>query len=293
MFNLSRGILKQLNDRGLINETFKNSSGKNVSKIMLRDFDKPLIVKIMSISCDESKLIIKVKLFDGLDFLDSYLHESLWCNLSDFEHFFHKENKHLIVDEQRISIGTVFILSEYTFKDVTLIDYFIIKDMFMILKYSSIGWDHVYSFKQTNLVKHLELKKVHPSGEFKNLYDGLSKLKDLSMKKEGCFVKTMGVCYKEEDLKIITPKNKSAIKIKNFYICDQSTSEIKVSLWGKQAEEFSLMRGIIYLLLNVKLTNYLGNLALSIFQESSISEIKDDFQSNDGVNSLRKWWREK
>ena len=165
----------------------------------------------------------------------------------------------------------------------------------MILKYSSIGWDHVYSFKQTNLVKSLELKKVNPdpSGEFKNLYDGLSKIKDLSMKKEGCFVKTMGVCYKVEDLKIITPKNKSTIKIKNFYIYDQSMSEIKVSLWGKQAEEFSLRSGTIYLLLNVKLTNYLGNLALSIFQESSISEIKDDFQSNEAVNSLRKWWREK
>ena len=55
-------------------------------------------------------------------FLECGLDEDAWDCLSDFEKYFDKENTHVIRDDKRISLGSVLLICEYTFKDLDLDD---------------------------------------------------------------------------------------------------------------------------------------------------------------------------
>ena len=136
----------------------------------------------------------------------------------------------------------------------------------------------MYENKKENIVK------TKTSNEF-------IKLNQLKLKKEGVLLNVIGVVVSVDEIREITPKFKSPINLKNFYICDQ-TSEVKVSLWGKQAEHFCIKKGDIYMLNKVKLVNYNGSLGVSVLLESHITKIEENFDI-DEADELKKWWLEK
>ena len=103
----------------------------------------------------------------------------------------------------------------------------------------------------------------------------------------------MGIVTREDELREVVPKYKAPIKLKNFYICDESSDDIKVTLWGKQAEAFVFKRGQIYTFSKVKITNFNGVAGISVLLESIMNKIEDTMMtSNVEINGLRKWCQE-
>jgi len=123
--------------------------------------------------------------------------------------------------------------------------------------------------------------------------DNFYKLNELLFKKEGSVVNTIGIIVKEERLKEITPKFKSPIKLKNFFICDETLEETKVSLWGKQAESVVTTIGNVYVFKKVKIINYIGQIGISVVLESDIVKINDKFEHKSTVEKLENLLKEK
>ena len=105
-------------------------------------------------------------------------------------------------------------------------------------------------------------------------------------------VSTIGVISLVEDFKEIIPKNKSAIKIRNFFITDQTMPSVKVAVWGKQAEEFNFRVGNILILNKIKISHYNG-MSLSVQWETAMMKVEDDWDHIDEANELREWWTAK
>ena len=120
-------------------------------------------------------------------------------------------------------------------------------------------------------------------------YKHLIPLNEVSLKKENSFLNVIGIINKIDNLKTITPRQKEPIKLKNFYLIDQSKMEIRVAVWGKQAEEFQFNIGTILLLSKVKLTRF-GGVSLSIQWETNFVEIIKECTNNEVANDLRDWW---
>jgi len=118
-------------------------------------------------------------------------------------------------------------------------------------------------------------------------------LNDLRTKKEGSLVSAIGIVVREDELKDVTPKYKSPIKLKNFYICDQTCDDIKVSLWGKQAETFSCVKGDMFAFTRVKLSIYNGVVGLSVLLESTITRVEENMNEIALSHELRRWWQER
>ena len=114
-------------------------------------------------------------------------------------------------------------------------------------------------------------------------------LLNVSLQKEGSLINVIGIINKIDDIKTITPKNKEPIKIKNFYLIDQANKELKVALWGNQAEEFRFSIGTILILKKVKLTTFSG-VSLSIQWETVIDEYLKEWTHIEEANDLRDWW---
>ena len=108
-------------------------------------------------------------------------------------------------------------------------------------------------------------------------------------KKDGEFASTIAVINLVEDLKEITPKNKNPIKIRNFFITDQTMPSVKVAVWGKQAEEFNFSIGNIIILNKLKISFYNG-LTLSVQWETAMMKIEENWDHIDEANLLREWW---
>ena len=97
----------------------------------------------------------------------------------------------------------------------------------------------------------------------------------LMNKNDGDVISTMGIITQIEELKEITPKNKSPINIRNFYISDQTMTSVKVAIWGKQAEEFEHSVGNVLILARIKISLYNG-MSLSVQRDTTIKKVEDE-----------------
>ena len=114
-------------------------------------------------------------------------------------------------------------------------------------------------------------------------------LTDLLSKKDSEVVSVLGVVCSVEDIREISPKFKSPINLRNFYITDQSTEKIKVTLWGKQAETIDIKIGFFILLSKVKISIYQG-ICLSVQMSSSITRMEESSKHLKIVSELKSWW---
>jgi hypothetical protein len=117
-------------------------------------------------------------------------------------------------------------------------------------------------------------------------------LSEISLRKDGDIVSTLAVISQIEDFKEITPKNKSPINLRNFYITDQTLPSVKVAVWGKQAEEFNYKIGDILILNKIKISHFNG-LSLSVQWETAIMKVEDHWDHMEEANELREWWKSK
>ena len=120
MFFLSSGILETIKHRGFIHGQSINytDATTNISKIILRNYEKPAIVRVEDIRIIRDNSIVLINLFDGKSKLEIQLEKNLWKNLGDFKEFFGIDNLESIVDEKMIKRGSILIMSEYTFQDI-------------------------------------------------------------------------------------------------------------------------------------------------------------------------------
>ena len=429
MFNLTKGILKEIKSRGFINGQSITENENIKSKVILRNYETLIMVKVTKVNYFPQPQLLTLSLFDGEDSMDCCLDSNSWNCLcsSDFLKFFNKENIEPVRDEKCLKLGTILIINEYSFIDTFIEANKKEEDMLILLKYSCVGWEktneevvekidvnkpntnlritalspNLNNLKWSILVKLLKVsvikefvnKNTCQDGKYIRLQfadetgfvelvafnqeidkvsnliedrvykicnadiklvrgsvnafqettdskielvvnkrtiivesmtdvkyfkifnnqdltqnvneaekqikidkykeNGFIILKELHSKKEGTLVNAIGVVSREDEIREVTPKFKSPIKLKNFYICDETCDEIKVSLWGKQAESFTTTRGCIYMLNKAKLTNYNGSIGLSVLLESHITKIEDNWDHIDLANDLRKWWQEK
>ena len=114
-------------------------------------------------------------------------------------------------------------------------------------------------------------------------------LTDLLSKKDSEVVSVLGVVCSVGDIREISPKFKSPINLRNFYITDQSTEKIKVTLWGKQAETIDIKIGFFILLSKVKISIYQG-ICLSVQMSSSITRMEESSKHLKIVSELKSWW---
>ena len=112
---------------------------------------------------------------------------------------------------------------------------------------------------------------------------------DLLSKKDSEVVSVLGVVCSVEDIREISPKFKSPINLRNFYITDQSNEKIKVTLWGKQAETIDIKIGFFILLSKVKISIYQG-ICLSVQMSSSITRMEESSKHLKIVSELKSWW---
>ena len=132
-------------------------------------------------------------------------------------------------------------------------------------------------------------KKTEKTQERKKI-NNLLALNELFLKNDGDVITTICAIETIEKIKEITPKNKNPIKIRNFFVADQTLNNVKVAVWGKQAEEFNFKEGDILLLSRVKISHFNG-LSLSIQRDTTIRKIDD--HSVEEANELVSWLREK
>jgi hypothetical protein len=149
--------------------------------------------------------------------------------------------------------------------------------------------DYEQTEKYYKIFEMQEATEVPPSKKAKHMLT----LNDLNIKKDGDFITTIAIVNLIEDYKQIIPKSKNPINLRNFYLSDKTTENIKVAVWGKQAEEFSFKVGDILLLSKIKLTRFNGTIALSVQWETGIMKIEDDWNHIEEANELRDWWKQK
>ena len=117
-------------------------------------------------------------------------------------------------------------------------------------------------------------------------------LSEISQKKDGDIVSTIAVINNVEEIKEITPKNKSPINLRNFFIADQTLPSVKVAVWGKQAEEFNYKCGTILILNKIKISHFNG-LSLSVQWETAMMKVEEHWDHMEEANELREWWKNK
>jgi hypothetical protein len=144
MFFLSSGILETIKHRGFIHGQSINytDATTNISRIILRNYEKPAIVRVEDIRIIRDNSIVLVNLFDGKSKMDIQLEKNLWKNLGDFKEFFGTDNVESIVDEKMIKRGSILIMSEYTFQDIYVSENDKIEDIIVLLNYSVLGLDN-------------------------------------------------------------------------------------------------------------------------------------------------------
>ncbi len=105
-------------------------------------------------------------------------------------------------------------------------------------------------------------------------------------REERKLVNVIGIISRIDEPKMIVSKE---ILLRNFYIINEKAIEIKVAVWGKEAELFNYKTGTVLFLRNVNLTDQSG-LSLSVIRESSFCLLPDEFK-DEKVKELREWWK--
>ena len=133
MFFFSKGFLKSATERGtLYNNSLTNSPNKH-SKIRVKNFDYPVLLRVDEIVYHTQDNIIILNVYDGESTLEVSFDPSKWNMLSTED-----ENK-------KLSRGGVLIIYEYSFEDVKLKNRDNIVDMIKIIECSLVGTAQVES----------------------------------------------------------------------------------------------------------------------------------------------------
>ena len=148
----------------------------------------------------------------------------------------------------------------------------------------------IEEYEEKNKLFKIFEKPITPVIIVDEKYKHLIPLIDLNSKQDKDVVSVIGVIDQIEDCKVITPKGKDQISLRNFFILDQSKQSFKVAVWGKQAEEFKFEYGNILLITKAKISNFNG-ITLSIQWETNMVKVEDDWDHISIANSLREWWR--
>ena len=148
----------------------------------------------------------------------------------------------------------------------------------------------IEEYEQKNKLLKIFEKPITPENTVDEKYKHISPLIDLNSKQDKDVVSVIGIIDQVEDCKVITPKGKEQISLRNFYIIDQSKQSFKVAVWGKQAEEFKFEYGNILLIIKAKISNFNG-ITLSIQWETNMVRVEDDWDHISIANNLREWWR--
>jgi hypothetical protein len=145
MFFLTNGILETIKNRGLLQGQSFNytDTSTNATKVMLRNYEKPAIVKVENIKSIRENSLILLNLCDGKTKLEVKLEKNHWSNLSDFKEIFGIERTELIADEKLIKKGSVIIISEYTFQDTFISEKEKVDEMLILLNYSVLGFENI------------------------------------------------------------------------------------------------------------------------------------------------------
>jgi hypothetical protein len=121
MFFFSKGFLKSATERGtLYNNSLTNSPNKH-SKIRVKNFDYPVLLRVDDIVYHTQDNIIILNVYDGESTLEVSFDPSKWNMLSNED-----ENK-------KLAKGGVVIIYEYSFEDVKLKNRDNIVDMIKII----------------------------------------------------------------------------------------------------------------------------------------------------------------
>ena len=156
MFNLSKGILRQIIERKSVNGqarsiTFSNTT-ESKSLLNLSSNSKPVIVEITDMSYFEDEKIVGINMFDGETTVNAVLDTNKWLDLDD--EFIKKNQIDLTIQHQKMcdhtenklsnsikfSIGTIILMLQYSFNDVEVVEENnIINDVLLLIDYYIIG----------------------------------------------------------------------------------------------------------------------------------------------------------
>jgi hypothetical protein len=120
-----------------------------------------------------------------------------------------------------------------------------------------------------------------------NFFERFTKLDQLASMKVNSFLNVIGVILSvDAQLKGINSRASGAsLSLLNFVIGDTSLKEVKVAVWGAEAENFAYRPGDILTIDETKLTSF-GGLTLSVLRNTRIENVTD----LEVASCLRKFW---
>ena len=185
-----------------------------------------------------------------------------------------------------LKIGSIIVIREYTYKVIKLEERENPFDFFTILCCFIIGQNEIEakneeaifcddSSKKKRKDKVLIGANINESQSHSKveIASPFMKFNELFLKSHGDIVTTICLLTNIENLKEIIPKNKKSIKMRNFFVSDDTMSNVKVAIWGSQAEDFNFRSGDMLILSNIKIVHYNGGLTLSIQWGSVIKNL--------------------
>jgi hypothetical protein len=263
MFFLSKGIFKKITkDRNKHPDVFLNVKLKKTVIVQvdeIKEFNRGNTVLLL---LDDSKYRVVV-------------------NLDSSNFGLLKENA-----RSYLKIGSIIIIREYTYKVIKLEERENPFDFFTILCCLIIGHNEVetknegaiffedsYKKKIKNEVLSDAIINETLSHSKKEYAGPFMKFNELVLKSHGDIITTICLLTNIENLKEIIPKTKKSIKIRNFFVSDDTMSNVKVAIWGTQAEDFNFKCGDMLILSKIKIVHYNGVLTLSIQWGSDIEKL--------------------
>lgn len=120
-----------------------------------------------------------------------------------------------------------------------------------------------------------------------NFFERFTKLDQLAAMKVNSFLNVIAVIVSvDPQLKGINSRaTGTSLSLLNFVIGDTSLKEVKVAIWGAEAENFAYKAGDILTIEEAKLTSF-GGLTLSVMRNTRIEDVTD----LEIASCLRKFW---
>ena len=120
-----------------------------------------------------------------------------------------------------------------------------------------------------------------------NFFEKFTRLDQLASMKINSFYSVIGVILRiDPDMKGISSKaTGTSLSLLNFVIGDTSGKEVKVAIWGAEAENFGSKPGDVLKIEDAKLTSF-GGMTLSVLRTTRIENVTD----LEIASCLRKYW---
>jgi hypothetical protein len=141
--------------------------------------------------------------------------------------------------------------------------------------------------------KNDELPEYNKRKDFESEQEMIS-LMNLPWRNDSMFNGSLIAVIKQIDNECqkIKCKNNSELSVLNITITDESHAVIRVSLWGKQANEFCMKIGNVVIIRNPKMQLYKDIKSLSILRMSNIEHV-ENLNDYERAIELNDWWTNK